>query len=113
MSDAVNVGQLRHRVEVQSYAELQDTVGQPIKTWATYSLRWARLRDLRGRELFAAQEKFALAAVEITMRYFVGLNETMRILHKGKAYNILHVDDVEFRHIKYICLCETGLLPNE
>jgi SPP1 family predicted phage head-tail adaptor len=105
----IEVGQLRHRVDVEFYTETQDTAGQPIKNWALYSQRWAAVNDLRGKELFAAQERFATATTEIVMRYFNGLNATMRILHAGTIYNILHVNDVEKKHVKYVVTCETGL----
>lgn len=106
----MRAGQLRHVVDVEAYTEVQDGTGQPIKTYALFSRRHARIRHLSGRELFAAQELFAAANVEITMRYFDGLVETMRIRHRDRLYNILNIDDTELRHIQYICLCQTGLV---
>jgi len=98
-------------VDIESYVEVQDTAGQPIKIYSLFSRRWADIRDLSGDEIYRAQEKLAVGRVVITMRYFPGLLETMRIRFQERVYDIVTVDDIEYRHITYECVCETGLIP--
>jgi SPP1 family predicted phage head-tail adaptor len=105
----IEVGGLRHRVTVESYEETQDSAGQPIKRWRTIGRRWASIEHLRGNELFTAQQLFAEANVLVTMRYFPGLETTMRILHLDRVYDILDVDNVGMRNVGYRVLCKTGL----
>ena len=111
----MNAGELRHVVEIQDYAVAQDSSGDDVKTWhsgsSAFATVHASIKQLRGRELLAAQTKFAEAQVEIGIRYLAGVNARMRVKHleTGLYFNILNVDDVELRHREMLLLCETGV----
>lgn len=105
----MKAGRLRHIVDVETFTESQDSAGQPIQVWAPYARRWADVHNLRGSELWAAQERFATVTTMVSMRWFAGLVSTMRIQHKGVIYDILYVDNVDLRNVEYIVWCQTGL----
>lgn len=109
----IDSGSLRHVVAIERYVETQDDVGQPIKAWATFASVHAEVRQLTGRELFLAQERMSEANVMIVFRYLPGVDTTMRIRHQGEVYNILDVSDVDSRHVRIECTCQTGLIADE
>jgi len=113
----MKAGALRHLVEIQGYTATQDSSGDEPKEFGegsnAFAVVKASIRTLRGRELFAAQQIFATAEVEIRTRYIRGVTEGMRIKHEdgetAEYFNILNVDDVDRRHRELVMLCETGI----
>lgn len=65
----MKVGDLRHRVEIQTYTEVLDPNGGQNGTWATTSTVWAAVQTLTGRKLELARQIDAEATVEIRTRY--------------------------------------------
>lgn len=110
MKHPATLGELRHRVTVESVSIDQDSSGNDVKSYDTFASRWARIRTLRGRELIAAQAEYAEAECEIVVRFVSGLNETMRINHNSTYYNILNADDVDRLGVWHVLMCSTGLL---
>jgi SPP1 family predicted phage head-tail adaptor len=110
----VNAGELRHIVEIQDYVNTQDASGDDIRSYgigsSAFATVHASIKTLRGRELYAAQQLFAEADVEIRIRYRYGVTERMRVYHQheGAYYDILNVNDVERRHEEMILTCKTG-----
>src|SRR5690554_3835951 len=87
---ALNAGKLRHRVSVQ---ELQNTgqnpvTGLPTTEWVEVTKRWASVEPLSVREFLAAGANQSNVTARIVMRYWSGLNPTMRIVYRSKIYNI-------------------------
>lgn len=85
----IAAGDLDKRVEVQDKVNERDASGGVIEQWATVARRWARIAPLRGRELFTAQAVDARITHKVCMRYYAGLNATMRIVYDGRVLNIL------------------------
>lgn len=86
---ALSAGRLRHRVDIQAKQQTQNpATGEVVTTWVTV---WpnvpAAIEPLSAREFIAAQAVQSQVVARITIRYRDGLDASMRILHKGKAYN--------------------------
>jgi len=85
----VRAGELRHRVMFQqNNGTSTDTEGIPVENWADVFAVWARVRDLSGREYFAAQQVQAEVTTEITIRYREGLNSNMRVKYGTRIFDI-------------------------
>lgn len=71
----------------------------------------AKRRNLSGTEkrATAVGGEYAETRVEWELRYLPGLDETMRILHGGKVFNIRAVLDIEERHRTMIVITDTGV----
>ena len=65
----INIGDFRHRVEIQTYTEVLDPNGGQNGTWATTSTVWAAVQTLTGRKLELARQIDAEATVQVRMRY--------------------------------------------
>ncbi|MPM82178.1 hypothetical protein SDC9_129239 [bioreactor metagenome] len=57
---------------------------------------WAAVTNLHGREYFAAAVVKAENTVKFTIRYAEGIDESMRILFKGKQYDISSIDNIKY-----------------
>ncbi len=86
----MRAGKLRHRVTIQAPGEVQDPdSGEMIPGWTTV---WdkvpASVEPLSVKEFIAASAGQSQMDARIVIRARDGVNATMRILHRGKIYNI-------------------------
>lgn len=92
----VEAGRLRHKVTLQrreylldsSGDVIQDQNGQAEYVWLTIAEPWAAVEPLSAREFIAAQTTESKVVARITMRYRADIDHAMRILFRGKVYNI-------------------------
>ncbi|WP_431188446.1 phage head closure protein [Caloranaerobacter azorensis] len=57
---------------------------------------WARVSNLYGKEYFAAAAVQAENTIKFLIRYTDGIDTDMRILFKGKQYNITSIDNIKY-----------------
>lgn len=86
----MRAGQLRHRVDFQTFGQVQDpSSGEMVPGWTTV---WAKVpasvTPLSARDLIAAQAAQSEASARIVIRYRAGVLPTMRIIHRGEVYDI-------------------------
>jgi SPP1 family predicted phage head-tail adaptor len=112
----LRIGKLRHRVTIQQNTPTRNAHGEMVDTWADVTTVWGEVKQLDGRENFAAQQFDAKTTTLITIRSdsYPSLNPRMRF--KWTDYkpfpvvehtcNILFVDDSENRGIFKQVQCE-------
>ncbi len=91
----MNVGKFNQSITIQSYSETESANGGVARGYSTYATTWAQVRPIGGAEGQQNSEKVANIVCEFTIR--VGslvLNETMRIVWRGKTFNITSIDEV-------------------
>jgi SPP1 family predicted phage head-tail adaptor len=101
---------LRHRVTVQQQVPEVTTYGEGVGYfWAdVYTAVPAEVLTGPGREFNAADAKQAETTARITLRWFPGLDPSMRIVWEGKHYDILSIElDVTARR-EYRLRCKEG-----
>lgn len=100
-----NSGRFRHRITIQRKGRTEDDAGYPIPNpidWEEVCKAWAGREVLKGREYYAAAAVQRENTVRWPIRYRADITADallakgpMRILHKGRAYDIYAVlDDV-------------------
>jgi SPP1 family predicted phage head-tail adaptor len=94
----VNIGEFKHRITFQRLTTSINDNGFEVKTWEPFKIVWAKIENLHGREYFAAAQVKAEKTVKFTIRYFEGLDESMRISFKGKFYNITSIDNIKYQN---------------
>lgn len=102
----LSIGRLRHRMTIQDYVASKNSFGEETKVWNDFTEVSASVEPLSGKELFAAQQLHAETTTMIIMRYCEGVNTSMRVLFKGRRYDILHVSNKEERNIAMYLLCK-------
>lgn len=96
----MRAGALRHRVEIQTSAEVRDDIGGVRRVWMTVGAAWADIAPLKGSEVFSAQAIEARLSHKITLRGYTELDPRWRLVWKDqdKAYQVYSVRDVDERH---------------
>jgi len=85
-------GKLRHRVELQEQQIAQDpNTGEMLTTWVTISRPWAEIVPMSGREFMAAGAEQSEVRGRIVIRYRDDVDASMRVVYRGRYYNILAV----------------------
>jgi SPP1 family predicted phage head-tail adaptor len=115
----LRIGKLRHRVTIQYNAadpETPDAHGQVVDDWQDLATCWAEVKQLDGRENYAAQKFDAKTTNLIRLRSdsCPTLSPRMQILWTDSkpstpalhTYNVLFVDDADNRGIEKIAQCE-------
>src|SRR5690606_16160604 len=89
---AVASGVLRHKVQLQAKQITQDPVtGEMVTTWVTIAQPRAEIVPMPGPGLIAAGAGQADARGRIVIRYRDDVDASMRVVYRGKYYNILAV----------------------
>ena len=85
----LDASSLRHPVELQAKQQTQDaTTGEMVTSWAKVATLWAAVEPLSAREFIAAQAGQSQITARIVIRYRANVDATMRIVYRGKIYNI-------------------------
>lgn len=89
---AVGSGSLRHKVQLQENQITQDpNTGEMVSAWVTVANLWAEIVPMSGREFLAASAEQSEVRGRIVIRYRDDVTAAMRIVYRGRYYNILAV----------------------
>jgi len=86
----MQIGRMRNLVEVWKYIEVQDSYGQPKRTYEKLGDVWAEIRPLLGRETFYEKMEVTDQTHKILMRYFpLQLDATMQLRYEGRVFEVI------------------------
>lgn len=89
---AINgIGDLRDVVTIQAPGIGQDDIGEPVHAWGAFVTVRANVRDLTGRQLFAAQAAQSQVTTRITIRFRDDITTAMRVVRGTEIYTIQNV----------------------
>lgn len=94
----MEIGALRHRITFQELTTSVNENGFEEQNWEGYKTVWAAVSNLHGREYYAAAAVQAENTVKFTIRYLPDINTSMRILFRGKQYNITAIDNIKYQN---------------
>lgn len=97
----MEIGELRHKITFQKLTTCTNENGFEVETWENYKTVWAAVSNLYGKEYFEAAAVQKENTVKFTIRYFRGLDTSMRILFRDTEYNIISIDNIKYKN-KYI-----------
>ena len=92
----MEIGKLQHRITFIKPVIHRDENQVETQSWQDYKSVWAHISNLHGKEYFEAAAVQKETMVKFVIRATPGIDESMRIVFQGKAYNIIFID-----HIKY------------
>lgn len=95
----MNIGKLRHRLELQSATDSTDSYGQPARTWATYATVWGEVVPVSGVEAQTAYQAGVVLTHLVTVRYRDDVTAQHRIKYGTRYLNIKAVRNQEERGI--------------
>lgn len=98
---SMRAGELRHRITIEQLTEVpKDTFGAPARIWTTFDTRSARVRPLRGKELFDAQQVYPTVDHAIKIRHLSGVTAKMRVSFRGRIFDIKGISNRDERNIE-------------
>lgn len=105
----MDAGELNKRVILQVSTKARTTGGDVTETWTDYATVWAKIRPLRGREYYNAQQIQTENYVEITIRFRHNVTPEWRINYGRRYFNIETVinPDESNQYLELICTEET------
>jgi len=87
-------GSLDRKITIQKKTVSQNTFGEEVETWSTFSKVWAKVIPLRGQERFESKQVNAELDTMFRIRYLTGVLPTMRIVHETRLYDIHSVAEI-------------------
>jgi SPP1 family predicted phage head-tail adaptor len=98
-------GNLRHQVQLQAPVIVQDPdTGEMETTWETIAEPWAEVIPMSAREFVAAAAEQSEVRGRIVIRYRPDVDATMRVVHRGRWYQIHGVLEDKVSGIEYLTL---------
>lgn len=103
----IDIGKLKHRVELQSQTQTTDTQGISIKgSWSTQRTVWARIEPFSQREYMDDRKVTTEATHRITVRWqpSISLTTEWRILYGSRYFQIESVINIDERDEIWVLL---------
>ena len=91
------IGQLRHRIALESPVETEDAGGGRAIAWETAATVWARIESSAGRDLARAGEIEPQTLYRLTIRALAGVSAAMRVRWGDKLIELASVYDPDGR----------------
>jgi SPP1 family predicted phage head-tail adaptor len=95
---------MRNRLNIQTVTNTRSDNGGFTQTWATAATRWGRIEPMQGKEGERAAQTHTFATHKVTMRWYDGLTNTMRLLFGTRAFGIIESLNIEERNRVHVLL---------
>jgi SPP1 family predicted phage head-tail adaptor len=102
----IDIGSLRHQIELQSETETKQGNGEVTLAYSTYDTVWASVRPMQGSELESAQQISAIVTHKIRIRYNSTIAPRNRIIFETRTFEIKAILDYQELHEYQDVLCE-------
>ena len=90
----IMTGRLDRRVTIRTPTVTRDSVGGVLKTYADLATVWAWALPIAGTKLFEAAQFIDGAQIRFQLRYRTDFTKDAKIVHKGRTYDILRIDEI-------------------
>lgn len=87
----MQTGKLDRQIVLKSYSESVDTFGAPTEIYTDVATVWADVTDLRGTQLFTAQQVNSGITTKFRIRYRSDINARWRVGFNGLEYDIIGI----------------------
>jgi len=109
MSDRTRIGEIRHRVDLQTRADTADGSGGFTSGWTTSKTVSAKIEPVSAREVQFAGKVKARVTHKITIRKQASVVSHMRVLFQDKVFEIHGVRELDFSNRWLVLDCEEGV----
>lgn len=90
------------KIIIQKKTDTTDNEGYTTTDWFDFKTLWCKANGISGKEFFANMSEKYENVVTFTVRYSKSICDidtlNYRILFQGKIYNIVSIDNFEFRN---------------
>lgn len=94
-------GPMREVIHLQAQTTTQDETGQRRLVWADVATRRAALAQTPGSESLSSASRSARVPTTFRIRYpqSIEVLPAMRVVHRGKVFNIVSATDLDGRRV--------------
>jgi SPP1 family predicted phage head-tail adaptor len=90
----MNIGRLDRKIVIESQTFSTNSIGEYTASWSTYHTTFANVQRGLGNEKVEADQVTSTSKVKFKIRFFDGIDESMRILYNSKYYDILDIQEL-------------------
>lgn len=106
MAVMIDPGQLRHRIELQSYTDQPDGAGGFVRSWLTIAQIFASVEPVStSRQIIAGTPQMS-GIYQIIIRYRDDVQMDQRFVLEGRLFRIRSVMDIDTSKRFLSCRCE-------
>ncbi len=88
-------GEMDRMITFRQNTPTQNDLGEPIASWSTLAVVWARVRPVREEEKFTFEQSAAFEQMEFTVRFQERFKDyKLAIVHDSKTFDILAIKEV-------------------
>jgi len=88
----MRAGLLRFPIVIQQETKVKGLAGETKKTWTEFTQTKANIVNMNGKKGVVDEQISNSRITEFTIRYTIGVIETMRIIYDGKIYKINYIN---------------------
>ena len=90
----MNIAKLDRKIVIQDYTDSKNAYGESVRTWDTFHTTFAHVQRDGGMDREEGGKTTATQKVKFKIRFFDGINETMRIYYDGFYYVITQIQEL-------------------
>lgn len=106
----MKIGDLRHRIDLQSYTDYIDIYGKPDRSWTTYATVWAQITPTSSSESINGLQLNASTTHAVLIRYREDVQANHRVLFGSRVLNIQGVRNLDETNIATGLTCQEAIL---
>jgi len=84
----MQIGKLRHKVELQSVQRVKNAYMEDIEDWTTFANQWASIEPLRGTQALIAQQIEAEMTHRVIIRYNANMTADCRVKFDSRIFSL-------------------------
>lgn len=107
----IRAGQLRQRITLQKPETTVSGYGERSVTWTDVDTVWADFVPLSVREFIASSQTQSQLSARVVIRFRDDVDASMRLVFRGKVYNIAGVLPDPFSGREYLTLPVSEVTP--
>lgn len=92
----LNIGSMRNKIDVQELTIIKDEYGSAVESYYTKFTLRAQVKYISGNKAVDNDEIFTSQIVQF-QTHFREIENTMRIIFKGRKYKINFIDEIGFK----------------
>ena len=91
----MNIGRLDRKIVVEQETFSNNSIGEYTSAWSVFHSAFASVAKVSGSESVEADQITATNKVRFKIRFFDGINESMRVLYNGSYYDIIEIQELD------------------
>jgi SPP1 family predicted phage head-tail adaptor len=93
----MQAGRLDQRITIQTKSTTRAVNGEEVVVWVVLDTAWAEVKQLRGKEFFAAAQMQAAVDHQVRMHYRSDITRDMRLMWREQPLDIVGIAELGHR----------------